>query len=197
VDGGGTAIIDAVEPSSGELVGRVQAGDREALDRLCARYLPRLRRIARGRLPRHARERLDTDDLVQETLVRSLDRLRSFEPRFDGALLAYLRQAVLNRVRDEVRRAGGRPATVEATGAEADPGPSPLDDVIGQETVSCYEAALARLSPDQREAVVGRIEMGLPFAELADALGKPSADAARMAVSRALLRLAEEMADGR
>lgn len=186
-----------MEPSSGELLGLVQAGDREALDRLCARYLPRLRRIARGRLPRGARGRLDTDDLVQETMMRSLDRLRSFELRWDGALLAYLRQAVLNRVRDELRHAGATPVAVEATGEEADPGPSPLDDVIGHETLSRYEAALARLLPEQREAVVGRIEMGLPFAELADALGKPSADAARMAVSRALLRLAEEMAGGR
>lgn len=186
-----------MEPSSRELLGRAQAGDREALDHLCARYLPRLQRIARGRLPRHARERLDTDDLVQETLLQSLGRLHAFEPRFDGALLAYLRQAVLNRVRDEVRRAGRRPAAAETTGEEPDPGPSPLDEAIGQETVSRYEAALLRLAPDEREAVVGRIEMGLPYAELAESLGKPSADAARMAVTRALVRLAEEMAGGR
>lgn len=60
-----------------------------------------------------------------------------------------------------------------------------------------YEAALARLEPEEREAIVGRIELGCPYAELAEALGKPSADAARMTVSRALLRLAEEMSRGR
>src|SRR5262245_10381200 len=109
--------------------------------------------MARGRLPRGARERLDTDDLVQEALLQSLDRLHAFEPRFDGALLAYLRQAVLNRVRDEVRRAARRPPATEPTGDEADPGPSPLDDAIGQETVSRYEAALERLSAEQRDAV--------------------------------------------
>ena len=35
--------------------------------------------------------------------------------------------------------------------------------------------------------------MGLPYTEVAAALGKPSVAAAHMAVSRALVRLAEEM----
>jgi RNA polymerase sigma-70 factor (ECF subfamily) len=74
-----------------------------------------------------------------------------------------------------------------------DEGTSPIEAAIGQETVERYEAALNRLPPDEREAIVTRVEFGLSFAEVAQVLGKPSADAARMAVVRALVRLAEEM----
>ena len=64
---------------------------------------------------------------------------------------------------------------------------------IGQEALERYEAALARLRPEDREAIIIRVELGCPYAEVAAALGKPSAAAAHMAVSRALIRLAEEM----
>jgi RNA polymerase sigma-70 factor (ECF subfamily) len=56
-----------------------------------------------------------------------------------------------------------------------------------------YDAALQRLKPEEREAVVSRVEFGLSYAEIADVLKKPSANTARMTVTRALVRLAEEM----
>jgi RNA polymerase sigma-70 factor (ECF subfamily) len=179
-----------------ELLERARAGDGAALDRLCGRYLPRLRRWARGRLPRFARERLDTDDLVQESLVQTLGHLEGFVPRHEAALQAYLRQALFNRVRDEVRRAARRPAAAELRSDARDPAPSPLEETIGNEAVERYEAALARLGEEDRAAVVARVELQGTYPELARALGKPSADAARMAVSRALVRLAKEMASG-
>jgi hypothetical protein len=43
---------------------------------------------------------------------------------------------------------------------------------------------------------VARVELDGTYEELAEVLGKPSADAARMTVSRALVRLAEEMRRG-
>ena len=77
-----------------------------------------------------------------------------------------------------------------------DPRPSPLEDAIGGEILGRYEEALERLKPGDREAILARVELGLSYQEVARALGKPSTDAARMAVSRALLRLAKEMALG-
>ena len=74
---------------------------------------------------------------------------------------------------------------------------SPLDRAIGQEASARYEAALAELKPPEREAIIGRIELGYDYDELAAALGKPSGEAARLAVRRALLRLAEVMRDAR
>ena len=73
---------------------------------------------------------------------------------------------------------------------------SPLEAAIGREEVARYEAALARLRPEDREAIVARIEMGYDYVELAEALGKPSPDAARKAVQRAVVRLAEELRGG-
>ena len=182
--------------STFDLVERVKKGDGDALNRLFVRFMPALRRWASGRLPRWTRDLMDTDDLVQETVLRSVKRIEAFESRHEGALQAYLRQAVVNRIRDEVRRTKRSPIATELDENQSDGTTSPLDAAIGQEAVERYEAALARLRPEEREAIVARIEMDGSYQEVAQALGKPSADAARMAVSRALLRLAEEMNRG-
>lgn len=179
--------------SSLTLLERAQAGDREALDSLLTRYLPRLRRWAAGRLPRQARDVADTQDLVQETLLQTFQKIDGFEIRGDGALYAYLRQAILNRIRDELRRAKRRPAKADLDPETRGNGWSPLEAAIGQEAVDRYERALASLRPEEREAVVARIELGYTHEELAGLLGKPSANAARMAVERAIVRLAKCM----
>ena len=179
--------------SSVDLLDRARAGDRAALDALVARYLPRLQRWASGRLPRWARDIADTQDLVQETLVQTFKRIEGFDNRGDGALQAYLRQAVLNRIRDALRHARRRPpASALDTGLE-DSGLSPLDLAIGQQAVERYDRALDVLRPEERQLVVARVEFGFSNGELARAFGKPSANAARMALQRALLRVAAEM----
>lgn len=180
-----------------DLLIKVREGDDRALDRLIARYLPELTRWASGRLPRWARHAVDTDDLVQESLVGVFQKLDGFEYRGEGALLAYLRQAVLNRIRNQMRWAGRRPRS-EGLAADAEqPGTSPLEAAIGVQSVEHYESALQRLTPAEREALIGRLELGLTYTELAAALGKPSPDAARMAVARAMVRLGQEMRDER
>ena len=179
--------------STSDLLTRARAGDRGAIDELFARYLPPLRRWARGRLPGWTRDLRDTDDIVQETLVQTLGRIQEFEPRHEGALQAYLRQAVVNRVRDEIRRVGRRPASDALTEDYEDSAVSPLETAIGTEALERYEAALLRLRPEDRELIVARVEMGNSYQQIADAQGKATANAARMAVARALVRLAEEM----
>jgi RNA polymerase sigma-70 factor (ECF subfamily) len=179
-----------------DLVERAKSGDPDAMNRLFARFLPTLRRWASGRLPRWSRDLMDTDDLVQETVIRAVKRIDQFESRHEGALQAYLRQAVVNRIRDEVRRATRAPAVATLDEQQRDLAASPLEMAIGREAVDRYEAALARLRPEEREAIVARVEMECSYQEVAEALAKPSADAARMTVSRALLRLAEEMNRG-
>jgi RNA polymerase sigma-70 factor (ECF subfamily) len=186
---GGQGGVD----STLDLVERAKRGDSTAVDTLFARYLPSLRRWASGRLPRWARDLMDTDDLVQETVIRAVKRIDQFESRHEGALQAYLRQAIVNRIRDEVRRTKRSPVATALDDNAADHSASPLESAIGAEALERYEAALARLRPDEREAIVARVEMDGSYQEVARALGKPSPDAARMAVSRALLRLAEEM----
>ena len=186
-------MADARMDSSVELLVKAQSGDGEALNGLLARYLPRLKRWASGRLPTGMRTMLDTSDLVQDAVINALRNLDTLEIRTEGTLQAYLRRAVNNRIIDLYRRAGRRPARQEMPEDAASPAASPLELAIGAEAVESYERALATLSAADQEAIVLRVELGLDFEEIAEQLGKPSADAARMAVSRAIARLANEM----
>ncbi len=182
--------------STFRLLDRARSGDQEAMEQLFGRYLKPLQRWARGRLPGWARDLADTDDLVQDTLVQTFKKIESFEPRGVGALQAYLRQAVLNRIRDELRRKRRQPEMSELDGLEVDGAASPVEEAIGREAVDRYESALTRLRPEEREVIIARVEMGYSYEELAEALGKPSRDAARKAAQRALIRLAEEIKRG-
>jgi RNA polymerase sigma-70 factor (ECF subfamily) len=177
--------------TTADLLREVRGGNESARDRLVRRYLPILQRWAHGRLPSRARDLAETDDLVQITLVRALEHVDRFEPRHEGAFLAYLRQILLNAVRHEIRRVGRRP--------EHDPLEDELVDpalviaAVGHETFIAYEAALATLPPAQQEAVILRVEFAYSFPEIAAALESPSANAARMMVTRALAQLASAM----
>lgn len=179
-----------------DLLARGREGDRDALDQLFARHIPLLRRWASGRLPRWARDIADTPDLVQETAFQTFTHLDTFEPRGDGALQAYLRQALVNRIRNELRRAATRPAPAGLDSAVPANDTSPYEAAIARETSERYEAGLAQLNPEERDAIVTRVEFGLSYAEVAEALGKPSPDAARMTVVRALVKLARTMNGG-
>jgi RNA polymerase sigma factor (sigma-70 family) len=149
-------------------------------------------------LPPRARNVVDTSDLVQETFLNAIKRLGSFQPRHAGAFSAYLRKAILNRIRQEVRKSASEPVITTLDGSEVDPSPSPLEETIEREVTDRYEQAFMRLKEDDRAAIFLRIDLELSHEDVADALGKPSADAARKAVNRALVRLAEEMCiDGR
>ena len=179
--------------TTADLLHRARLGDADALNQLFARYLPSLRRWARGRLPRWTRDLRDTDDVVQETLVQTLKHIGDFQPRHEGALQAYLRQALMNRVRDEVRRVNRHGVAAEIQDEHAAAAASPLEEAIGREALARYEQGLARLRPEEREVIIARVELGQSYQQIAAGHHKASADAARMAVSRALVRLAEEM----
>jgi RNA polymerase sigma-70 factor (ECF subfamily) len=140
---------------------------------------------------------MDTDDLVQNTVVRALNHLEDFEPRRNGAFLAYLRQIVINQVRDAIRRAAKNLGRIAVTEYLVDAGRGPLEETIGKETLERYEAGLSLLTDAQCEAVVLRIELGLSYPEIAGRIGCPSPGAARMLVSRGLVRLAESMKEVR
>jgi RNA polymerase sigma-70 factor (ECF subfamily) len=178
------------------LLARARTGDEQALSRLLERCLPALRRWAHGRLPSYTRDLLDTGDLVQDTVIRAVEHLDSFEVRREGALQAYLRHALSNQIKNVIRYRRRRPESTEVddqTGASAD---SPLDLAIGAENTARYEAALARLGDDDREAIIARLELDYSYEELAVALNTPTPNAARSAVIRALNRLALEMGEG-
>ena len=117
-----------------ELVVRARAGDRLAVEALLQRCLPSLKRWAHGRLPASARGALDTGDLVQEAALHAIARLDLFEPRHVGAMQAYLRLSVINRIRDEVRRVTRRPATEALPDDHPGDATSPLESAIQAES---------------------------------------------------------------
>jgi RNA polymerase sigma-70 factor, ECF subfamily len=174
-----------------ELVIRARAGDRPAVDARLQRCLPGLKRWAHGKLPAYARGTLDTGDLVQEAALHAIRRLDVFEPRHVGAMQAYLRASVINRIRDEVRRVTRHPAASELTDVHPADEASPLEVAIEAESYERYRAALQKLSPRDREMIVARVEVQWGLPEIAQRFGMNTVDAARMAVMRAVRRLRE------
>jgi RNA polymerase sigma-70 factor (ECF subfamily) len=189
-DGDPTLLSD--EPTI-ELVVRAREGDRMAVEALLQRSIPSLRRFAHGRLPPAARGSLDTGDLVQETVLHVLRRLDTFEPRHVGAMQAYLRQSVINRIRDEVRRIGRHPTPAELPDDLVSETPSPLEEAVRAEAYDRYRAVLVQLSPRDREMVVARIEAQWNLGEIAQRFNMRTVDGARMAVTRALRRLMDRL----
>lgn len=172
------------------LLRRAQGGDEQARDELLARYLPRLERWASGRLPLSVRSMLDTGDIVQEAVIHAIGRLPTLEIRTDDAFEHYLKRAIKNRIIDAYRRP--RKPREEVKDNLADDTPSALDIAINRETVEQYERALATLREPEMQIIVMHVELGMKLREIAEELGK-TPDAARMALARALKRLAAEM----
>ena len=176
-----------------ELVVKARDGDRGAVEALLQRCLPELRRWTHGKLPPHARDALDTGDLVQEAALHMLQRIDSFEPRHVGAMQAYLRKSIINRLRDEVRRVGRRPAPEPIVDEPPADAPSPLEEMLHNESYERYRKALNRLTTRDRELVLARMEAQWSFATIAKRFWMKTPDAARMAVNRVLKRLSSEL----
>lgn len=185
-----TTVPQAALDSTLTLISRAREGDRVALELIAERYQSALTRFAHGRMPAAARGMVDTDDIVQVAVVRTLGRLDTIDASLRGSLLAYLRRAVLNQIRDEIRRAQRRPlpegVSVDLPALDRDP----LQQLISREELERYDEALAQLPSDQQEAFMMRIEMDCGYREIAEALARPSAEAARMLVRRAIQTLA-------
>lgn len=179
-----------------QLLVQAGQGDRSALELLYSRYLPRLRRWAAGRLPSGARDLSDTHDIVQETLLQTFRHLKDFEVRGEGAFLAYLRRAILNRVNNEIRRISRKPVPDQITDQHSAAGPSPLEEVLGRDALNQYERSLRQLSETDRHAIIARLEFGCSYSEVAAMLGQSNPAAARKSLERALRRLAAGMGHG-
>lgn len=177
--------------SSLDVMARAKAGDLSAARVLIERTVGPLKQWARRRLPGYARAGANTDDIVQDAVMRALRRLDRFEYRTVDGLQAYLRQSVRNRIKDEIRRVTRHGIAEELPYGLQDEGYSPLEEMILKEQSERYLAALRTLRPEDRLAIIFRLEHRRSFDVIAEKLGKASPDAARMAVSRALKRLAD------
>jgi RNA polymerase sigma factor (sigma-70 family) len=173
--------------------GRLEARKAYTLEMFFRRHLPMLKRWAHARVPRWLHREADADDFVQRTALRTLQRLRHLPPHGTDQVQAYLRMILMNLVRDEIRRAGRRPEHVAVREEDATWDRSPLDALIGRQAWSSFIKALKTLRPRDRIAIVGRFDAGLSYRALQAQLGTATPDAARVAVSRAVSRLALAM----
>ncbi len=198
-----TNDVLAIKPSAGDgpdpscdstldVLERARRGDRSAAQVLIARAVPPLRRWSRGRVPHYARGTADTEDVVQDAVLGTFKRIERFEHRTVGALQAYLREAVMNRIRDLIRSSRRRGITVELKDDLPVQDLSPLEVAIRAEKSERFLKALQALSPADRQVIVWRIELGYTVSEISERLGKSKA-AAGMTVSRALQRLSKIM----
>jgi RNA polymerase sigma factor (sigma-70 family) len=176
-----------------DLVARIRSGDEAAVEILVNRYLRPLRRISHNRLPRSARSMTDTDDVVQDALLSTVGHLSHFVCRQPGALLAYLRRVVLNRIIDERRKCARQGFGIVLPDDSAEQPPTPLQRVLGREEILRYRAALRRLKPRDRQLIMLRVEQRLTYAQIGTQLRLPSPDAARIASLRATRRFASAL----
>jgi RNA polymerase sigma factor (sigma-70 family) len=133
------------------------------------------------------------DDVVQEAVLRGIRQLHRFEFRHNRAFLAYLLTAIRHRIVDEVRKVRRRPAFVPLGEHEhADLALSPLERIIAREDLTCCAAAFARLSERDRQLIALRVRR-MRYADIAVWLDLNTSEAARMAVTRALNRLAKSL----
>jgi RNA polymerase sigma-70 factor, ECF subfamily len=167
----------------------IHRGHKGTLEFLISQYLPSLRRIARRHLSDHVRSSVDADDVVQDALVSTLRRLPHFVSHHPGALLAYLRRAICNRIIDVKRKSARQGEWIALPDDCAAQASSPLQRIIDKEDMRRYRAALRRLKPRDRRLILMRVEQQLPFQEIGRQLHLTSPNAARVALVRALNRL--------
>lgn len=175
---------------------RAKAGDRSAIARLFELQIGPLRRWAHRKLPAWARSVSDTADLVHDAIVRTLNRFETIEVEERGALGAYLRQAINNRLADEFRRIHRRGIPQALDENSRSDHPTPFDAAAAEELTRRYKRALATLREPERYLIVGHVELDYSLEQLACSTGR-TVGATRMALRRALVRLAAEMGQRR
>ena len=172
-----------------------RAGSADALDRLYQRVSGRLLAIVRLRMGRDLRSRMESQDILQATLIKSFERLDQFAGGDGATLMAWLARIAENEIRDQVdfqhRQRRDIAASIPLDAAHelmATRVRSAFSQVAIGEDVARLEAALEKLDPDHREVIVLRKLEELSFKEIAGRMGRTE-DACRMLLARAMVAL--------
>lgn len=157
-------------------VARLRRGDVDALSELISRYQNRLYRY----LLRLVRQPAEAEDLFQQTWVRVVEKIRSFDPskNFDAWLFTVARNLAfdhLRRIRPESLDEPGPNDFSAETPAERLPSNAPgaFDRVLERERASHLAAALTDLPVIYREVLALRFEEEMKIEEIAQVLGAP------------------------
>jgi RNA polymerase sigma-70 factor (ECF subfamily) len=165
--------------------------------------------LARMQLDPGPRNRIDPSDIVQQTLLEAHDKAEQFHGD-DSALAAWMRQALVNNLRDawralhkgkrDVRREQAFDQAVEQSSAQlggmlAAPQSSPSVRAVRNEELLRLADALIQLPESQREALVLHHLQGCSLSETARRLGRTDAAVAGL-LHRGLKKLREIMTPG-
>jgi RNA polymerase sigma-70 factor (ECF subfamily) len=179
-------------------------GDGEALGRLLELYRNYLTLLARLQVGRRLQSKVDAADLVQDTFLKAHNRFAQFRGETEAELIAWLRQILAWSAANLVRQycsTQGRDVHLEQQLAdELDRSSqawghglvarqsSPSQHAVRREEAVLLADALARLPGDYSEVIVLRQLQGLPFAEVAQRMGR-TVDSVEKLWVRALTRL--------
>jgi RNA polymerase sigma-70 factor (ECF subfamily) len=176
-----------------DLFERARAGSPDALDAFYARAARKLLPIIRVRLGRSLRSELESRDILQSVLLKSVSRLTQVQD--PGAVMAWLARMAENEIRDRAdyasreRRDAARRVPLDDRAEEVPAAVrQALSQVILTERARTLERALEGLTDAQREIIVLRAFEELAFADIGARLGK-SEDACRVAYARAMAAL--------
>ena len=176
-----------------DLIEKVRAGHRDAFDRVSERFRHRLLAFIRPQLGKHLRDRVDEEDVLQETLLKAYESIAAFrwegEESFFGWLCGIARNAILRQTR--------RYLQIEAAEVDEEilaPGNSPSRVMRRDERWHRLREALKNLSADHRQVItLSRIE-GVPVSEIAERMNR-SPKAVYQLLWRALQKLRESFGD--
>lgn len=149
-------------PSDEQLVARLKAGDREAFGELYAQYRPRVYRFALKLL----RDADQAEDIVQETFLKARGAILSFQA--SGSLLSWLFTITRNEVFNQLRKTRNNGRVEEEDVWEEE---TPLDGMMGMETVEIVQTMISQLKPDYREVILLREYERLSYIEIAQVTG--------------------------
>lgn len=175
------------EQTDGELIERWKAGDSRAATQIVKRHADALARFAVS-----SGERVDIEELVQDTFVRAFSSIDSF--RGESSLRTWLftieRRLMLDRRRAERRQK----ATVPVDPADAVTEYDALDALVAEEAESKVRRAVDSLSPMQREVFTLRVEQGMSYRDIAEVVGSTEG-AARVHYHNAMRAVKESVSE--
>lgn len=186
-----------------DLVQRFRRGSHEALNTLFEQYEGRLLRIIRAHMSPWLLRRLEPEDVLQETLIAGLEKAPEREFDSHAGILRWLSAIARNRILDKVtyhraqRRDPAREVEPPSRSGEqsnptvADPdGTSPSMELRRRELEQLVDRHVQALEPEiYREAILQREFYEATWEEVADAIGRETAGAAREVHRRARIKL--------
>lgn len=129
------------------------------------------------------------EDLTSQTFLKALEKIATFNSA-KGTFSAWLYQIARNNVIDHYR---AKKENLNIDDIWDLAGREDIErDIDSRENVAAVEKYLKNLKPEQRDIIIMRIWQEMPYAEMAEILGK-SEDACKMTFSRAIGKLRQEM----